>query len=155
MWGLIAGGVLYGPLLGGALSLVGDMAGAASCYLIARGAGQQWVAGVLSSRPRARRIVDLLARRRGGGTVVVLRVCPVAHFTLVSYAAGLTGVPPAGFFLGTAVGILPGAVLYPLVGDSLLEPTSPAFLVSMTIMVAFLVVTVIAGRRALREPGDR
>lgn len=151
IWGLLAGGVLFGPLLGGALSLVGDMGGAAACYLIARGAGREWVTGLLSSRPRVGRVVELLARRRGGGTVAVLRMAPAAHYTLVSYAAGLTGVSPAAFLLGTAVGILPGAALYPLLGDSMLEPTSPVFLGSIAIMIVFTVVTVAAGRRALRD----
>lgn len=151
MWGLLAGGVLFGPLLGGALSIGGDLAGAALCFFLARGAGQQWVASVLQRHDRARRVVDLLARRRGLGTVAVLRVCPVAHYTLVSYAAGLTGVPPSAFLVGTGIGILPGAVVYPLAGSAALRPTSPLFIGSVAVMVVFLVVTVLAARRVLKD----
>lgn len=151
MWGLLAGGVLFGPLLGGALSIAGDLSGAALCYFLARGAGQAWVAGALERHERARRVVELLARRRGLGTVAVLRVCPAAHYTLVSYAAGLMGVRPLAFLVGTAVGILPGAVVYPVAGAAALKPTSPMFLGAVAVMVAFLVVTLVAARRVMRR----
>ena len=147
MWGLLAGGILFGPLLGGALSLAGDLAGGALCYFLARGAGQAWVAGLLERNPRARRVVELFAARRGLGTVAVLRVCPVAHYTLVSYAAGLTGVRPIPFMVGTAVGILPGAVVYPIFGDAALTPGSPTFWIALGVMVLFLVLTLLAARR--------
>jgi len=150
MWGLLAGGLLFGPVLGGALSIASDLVGAALCYFLARGAGHQWVSQLLEPRPRARRIVELLARRRGLGTVAVLRICPVAHYTLVSYAAGLTGVRPVPFLLGTALGILPGAVVYPLAGDAVLRPASPMFIGSVAVMVVFLVLTLIAARRMFR-----
>jgi len=150
MWGLLAGGALFGPLLGGALSVAGDLTGAALCFFLARGAGQRWVSQILERRPRARKIVELLANRRGAGTVAVLRVCPVAHYTLVSYAAGLAGVKPLRFMLGTAVGILPGAVLYPVVGDAALRPTGWVFVGSVLVLVVFLVLTLVAARRMVR-----
>jgi len=151
MWGLLAGGVLFGPLLGGALSVAGDLLGAALCYFLARGAGQAWIAGMLERHERTRRVVELFARRRGLGTVAVLRVCPVAHYTLVSYAAGLTGVRPLAFLVGTAIGILPGAAVYPVAGSAALQPTSPLFLGSVAVMVAFLVVTLVAARRVMKR----
>jgi len=150
MWGLLAGGLLFGPLAGCLLSLGADLAGGTLCYLLARGAGREWVAGLLARRPRAARVVELLAERRGALTIAVLRVCPVAHYTLVSYAAGLSGVRPGGFLLGTAVGLLPGAIIYPIAGDAALRPGSPAFLISVAVMLVALVVTVVVARRMLR-----
>ena len=151
MWGLFIGGALFGPWIGGALSVVADMIGALTCYFIARGAGRDWVEGLLARRPKAKKIVGMLAERRGGLTIGVLRVCPVAHYTLVSYAAGMAGVRPIPFVIGNAIGILPGAVLYPIVGDSMLRPTSPTFIVSVAIMIVALIVTVIAARKILRD----
>ncbi len=151
MWGLLAGGALFGPLHGALLSLGADLCGAALCYALARGGGREWVGGLLARRPRANRIAELLARRRGALTVALLRVCPIAHFTLVSYAAGLTGVRPVAFLLGTALGILPGAVIYPIAGDAALRPGSPAFVISLALVVVALVVTLLLGRRLLRR----
>jgi uncharacterized membrane protein YdjX (TVP38/TMEM64 family) len=151
IWGLLAGGLLFGPLVGGALSLVADLTSAAICFFLARGAGQQWVAAILARYKRAGQVVDLLARRKGLGTMAVLRVCPLAHYTLTSYAAGLCGVRPFAFIAGTALGILPGAVVYPIAGDAVLRPTSPVFIGSIGVMVVFLVVTLLAARRSLRR----
>lgn len=149
MWGLIAGGVLFGPWVGGALSVLADTIAAVLCYGIARSTGRSWIAGMLERKPTAHRVVQLLAERRGAVTIALLRVCPIAHYTLVSYAAGLSGVPLRSFLIGGTVGILPGAILYPLVGDAALRPTSPVFIVSTILLVVFLIVTVIAGRKAL------
>jgi uncharacterized membrane protein YdjX (TVP38/TMEM64 family) len=150
MWGLLAAGILFGPVLGGALSVGADLLGGLLCYLIARSAGRAWLAGVLERKPRARRVVELLAERRGVLTLALLRICPVAHYTLVSYAAGLTGVRPAAFLAGTGVGLIPGAVLYPLLGNALLRPGSPMFLGLLGAVVVILAVTLWASRRLLR-----
>ncbi len=152
MWGLVAGGLLFGPLAGALLSLGADLAAAATAYALARTAARDWVAGLLRRRPKAERVARLLAERRGAATVAVLRVCPIAHYTLVSFAAGVAGVRPAPFLLGTAVGILPGAALYPLLGDSIARPTSPVFLGGLAVLAVALVVTLRLGRRLLREP---
>lgn len=152
MWGLVAGGLLFGPLAGALLSLGADLAAAATAFFLARSAGREWVARLLRRRPRAERLVRLLAERRGALTIFVLRICPVAHYTLVSFAAGLAGVPLRPFLLGTAVGLLPGAALYPVLGDSIDRPSGPVFLAGMVVLAVFLVVTLRIARRLLREP---
>ena len=148
-WGLVAGGVLFGPLTGCILSFVADMIGATLCYLIARGSGREWAVRAIEKHERAARIVDMLVRRRGGVTIGVLRVMPVAHYTLVSYAAGLSGVRMVPFLVGNAVGLVPGAVLYPLVGDAALTPTSPVFIVSVAVLVAAFLASAWWARRFL------
>jgi uncharacterized membrane protein YdjX (TVP38/TMEM64 family) len=153
-WGLLAGGVLFGPLVGGALSLVGDMAGALLCYALARTAARGWVEGLLARRPRAAQVVELLARRQGAVTVALMRVCPIAHYTLVSYAAGLAGVRPRSFALGNLVGLLPAAALYPLLGHAAWEPASPLFWGSLLVIAAFLAGTLVAARRVWRQQGQ-
>jgi len=92
--------------------------------------------------------------RRGVSTMALARVCPLFHYTLGSYVGGLAGVPPRPYLLGTFLGVVPGAVLYPLAGDAMLEPTSPLFLGSVAVIVLFLVVTLWLGRRGL-APGDK
>ena len=151
MWSLLAAGILFGPVVGGLLSVVADLSGGSLCFLLARGGGRQYVAGLLGRRRRAAQIVEMLAQRRGVMTLVVLRVCPLGHYTLVSYAAGLGGVRWPAFLLGTGIGLVPGAVLYPIAGDAALRPGSPVFWVSAAVVLVFLTVTVLAARRMLRD----
>jgi uncharacterized membrane protein YdjX (TVP38/TMEM64 family) len=150
-WGLLAGGMLFGALQATGLSLLGDLLGATVCYLLARGGGREVTRRLLERRPRAARVIALLAERRGLWTVAVLRVCPVAHYTLVSYGAGLVGVRPAPYLLGTAVGLIPAAILYPFVGHAALEPRSPVFIASLLVLVVGIAAALVATRRLLRD----
>ncbi|MBW2528197.1 MAG: TVP38/TMEM64 family protein [Deltaproteobacteria bacterium] len=147
MWGLLAGGLLFGPFLGAALSLLADMLSASLCFAAARGGGRQWAAERLQSRPRARALVELLAHRRGMVTVALLRVLPF-HYTAVSYASGVAGVSWPHFLLGTLAGALPGALLYNAVGDAARQPTSPVF-VGGVIVLGLLGVAGLLWTRAL------
>lgn len=150
-WGLLAGGVLFGPAWGAGLSIVGDMLGGGLSYALARGLARQWARGVIARRPGAERVVDLLARRQGGTTVALLRVCPVAHYTLSSYAAGMAGVKPVPYLLGTALGILPAALIYPLAGHAALSPGSPLFWIASGLVAVFFGITLVASRRLLKQ----
>ena len=152
MWGLFAGGVLFGPVTGAVLSVVSDTISAAICYNLARSTGRDFVAHLVARKPSTGGIVHVLAEKRGTWTVALLRVCPIAHYTLVSYAAGLAGTPARAFFLGSTIGILPGAVLYPLVGGAALRPTSPVFIVSTAVLLLFLVATILVAKRSFRPP---
>ena len=154
MWGLMAGGILFGPVLGGLLSIAADMLGASACYVLSRTGGREWLESLLVRRPRVARIVDLLAVRKGILTMTLLRATPIGHYTTVSYAAGLAGVRPAPYLVGTFLGILPGAALYPLLGDSMLTPTEPTFWITLAIIIAVLVLTFVIGRRMLDQKSD-
>jgi len=150
VWGLLAAGVLFGPVAGALLSFVADMIGAVLCYGLGRGGAKEWVEGILSRRPRAAKVADLLTKRRGVVTVAVLRVVPIAHYTAVSYAAGVAGIRFAPFVIGNAIGILPYALIYPFVGHSALDPRSPEFLVGVGVVLVSIVVTTIVARRVFR-----
>lgn len=151
MWGLLAGGLIFGPWRGALLSLVADMLSASFCFALARGGGRSWVAARLATRPRARAAVALLAERRGALTVALLRILP-AHFTAVSYAAGLAGVRFGRFFWGTLAGALPGAVLYNAVGDAARQPASPTFIAGAIVLAVLAVAGAVCARRLWRRP---
>ncbi len=84
-------GAIFGGFVGGTLSLLGNVLGAAIAA---------WVAGTFGQRWRERHDHSLLARlqerlaSRGAWVVFLLRVNPFTSSDLVSYAAGLAGVKP-------------------------------------------------------------
>jgi len=137
MWGLFLGGILFGPFWGCGLSFVGDLLGGLICYVIARGGGREWVQNRLLKMPRARRIAHLFMGAQPLLMISILRICPVAHYSLVSYLAGLLGVNWLSFIIGTALGILPAAILYPMLGSMILKPTSPFFGGSLGLFIFF------------------
>ncbi|MCK6590336.1 MAG: VTT domain-containing protein [Polyangiaceae bacterium] len=153
VWGLIASGVLFGPFVGFALSVVADLMSAVIGYSLARGTARVWVRTLLEKRPKARRLVMILAEKKGITTIAILRMMPIAHYTLCNYVAGVAGVRPGPFLVGTVIGLIPAAVLYAFLGDSLLRPGSGKFLVMVSLIAISVVLSLIVGRRMLTEPG--
>jgi uncharacterized membrane protein YdjX (TVP38/TMEM64 family) len=98
------GGAIFGGFVGGTLSLIGNVAGASLAT---------WLAATIGSRaigagdwPRLHRIAARV-RERGILVVLLLRINPLTSSDLVSYAAGLAGVPVWRVAVGTALGMAP------------------------------------------------
>ena len=97
-------GALFGGGLGGTLSLAGNVLGAMLACLVARLFGERLTARLdASALSTYRRRVAA----RGGWIVFLLRVNPLTSTDLVSYAAGLAGVPIWKVAVGTLAGMAP------------------------------------------------
>ena len=98
------GGAIFGGWWGGTLSLAGNVLGASLATWLASMFG----ARVLSARdwPRLAEYGERV-RRRGIIVVLLLRINPLTSSDLVSYAAGLAGVPVWRVAVGTAIGMAP------------------------------------------------
>jgi uncharacterized membrane protein YdjX (TVP38/TMEM64 family) len=146
MWGLLAAGAIFGPWLGIVVSLVPDTLSACLCHAMARGGGHRWAAARLERHARAKAVLRLLADRRGGMTVFLLRVLPI-HYTAVSYAAGLAGVGWPEFIAGTLLGALPGTLLYNLMGGAARHSSLPLLVASGLAVIVVTVAGALGARR--------
>jgi uncharacterized membrane protein YdjX (TVP38/TMEM64 family) len=109
----IAGGLLFGTWLGGALTVFAATAGATIVFLVARsalGSALAAKAGPTLDRLRAGFNADSF------NYLLVLRLVPAFPFWLVNVAAALLGMRLGPYVLGTAVGIIPGTFVYCSVG---------------------------------------
>jgi uncharacterized membrane protein YdjX (TVP38/TMEM64 family) len=112
----IAGGLLFGWLLGGVASLIAATLGASIVFLIARSA----LSDVLAAWAG-----PWLARFRQGfhedafSYLLFLRLVPIFPFWLVNLAPGLLGVSFATYALTTLLGIIPGTFAFSLAGNGL------------------------------------
>ncbi len=97
-------GAIFGGGLGGTLSLIGNVAGATLACVLARvfgeGITRRLEAGALGAYRR--RVAD-----HGAWIVFLLRVNPFTSSDLVSYAAGVAGVPVWKVTVGTLAGMAP------------------------------------------------
>lgn len=98
------GGALFGGFLGGTLSLIGNVLGASLAT---------WIGATFGARalqdgdwPRLQGYAQRI-RHRGLLLVALLRVNPLTSSDLVSYAAGVAGVPIWRVAAGTAIGMAP------------------------------------------------
>jgi uncharacterized membrane protein YdjX (TVP38/TMEM64 family) len=98
-------GAVFGGLLGGTLSLIGNVFGAAICCVLGGAVGEHALAKRLDAG-RLGRYRELL-RQRGLWVVLLLRLNPFTSSDLVSYAAGMAGVPAWKVAAGTLVGMAP------------------------------------------------
>jgi uncharacterized membrane protein YdjX (TVP38/TMEM64 family) len=93
------GGAVFGGFLGGTLSLIGNVIGAGICCALGRLLGVR-VLGPPGSSPQLDHLRTRLADR-GLWLVMLLRANPFTSSDLVSYAAGVAGIPPWKVAVGT------------------------------------------------------
>ena len=151
---ITAGGLLFSPLWAGAISLAADLLAGTAFYLAARSLARPYVEALLARSARMQRALKLVSENHGTLAVALLRICPLAHYTAFSYACGLWGVRLQSYLLGTALGVLPGAILYPFFGAAVMNPGSPVFWMAVVGLVVFLVGTLWMGRRLFGTPPD-
>ncbi len=144
------GGAVFGTALGTALAVVGATLGAAASFLLGRRLGRKHV-----ERMTGRRLaqVDAWLERRGFLAVLYLRLIPAVPFNLLNYAAGVSAVRRRDYLLATAIGIVPGTFAYAALGGSIHDPTSPAFLGAVGLIVVLAVAGPLLSR--LLKPAGR
>jgi uncharacterized membrane protein YdjX (TVP38/TMEM64 family) len=98
------GGAIFGGFLGGSLSLAGNVIGAGLACLIARFWGEPLTRSLDSARFRS---IRTAVADRALWLILLLRLNPLTSSDLVSYAAGLVGVPVWKVAVGTLVGMAP------------------------------------------------
>lgn len=113
----IANGMVYGPVLGTAITWTGAMLGALIAFCLARMLGRPFVERMVSRNDWQR--LDEWAAQDGWQVILVSRFIPVIAFNLINYAAGLTRVTWWQFIWTTGVGILPLTTLMVVMGDNI------------------------------------
>lgn len=112
----VAGGFLFGPVLGSALVAGAATLGACLLFLSVRFALSDVVRRRLGGRAQA---LAAGFERDAFGYLLVLRLAPVFPFWLVNVAPALFRVPLRTFALATLLGILPGVAAYCWLGAGL------------------------------------
>ena len=105
---IAATGIVFGPWLGMLYSLIGATLSAVFVYAIGRRLGRDTV-----RRFAGRRINDLSRRiaRRGLTAMIVVRMLPLAPFSIINLVAGASHLAFRDFVLGTVLGIAPGTIV--------------------------------------------
>jgi uncharacterized membrane protein YdjX (TVP38/TMEM64 family) len=109
----LAGGALFGPVLGTFYNLTGATLGALLAFLVARYLASDWVAQRAGGRLK-QLITGVEAE--GWRFVAFTRLVPLFPFNLLNYALGLTRIRLWHYLLATYVCMLPGAFAYTYLG---------------------------------------
>ena len=119
----LAGGAIFGTVLGSLVNWSGATLGALGAYALARRVGGDAVRQLLGRHAAA---LDTLTARAGFPTLLRLRLIPVVPFNGLNFAAGLAPVPLRPYTLATALGIIPGTIVYTYFADSLIAGATGA-----------------------------
>ena len=115
------------------------MASALATYGIGRWLGPNGLRQFFGPR------VNFLTRsfaRRGIPAVTMVRVVPVAPFSLINLAAGAFRIPLLDYSIGTALGLAPGLGLMTLLGDNLIDLVRAPTLSGIAIVAGVLVAAI-------------
>ncbi len=109
-------GFAYGPLWGTLLVSPVSVAAATLAFALGRTVARRWIARRIAENPRFAAIDEAIGES-GLGIVLLLRLSPLLPFNLLNYGLGLTRVSLRDYVVGSALGMLPGTVLYVYLGS--------------------------------------
>ena len=104
---IAATGAVFGPVLGAAYALGGGLLSALVTYLIGRRLGRDTVRRIAGARLNA---ISRKLAERGLLAMVLVRIVPVAPYSIVNVVAGASHIGLRDFLLGTLIGLLPGVL---------------------------------------------
>ena len=134
-----------GPLLGFSSAAIGVLTSASVVYAIGRAFGLEPMKSLLG--PRLSRIQQNIAGN-GVMAVALVRMIPVAPFSLVNIAAGAMGIRFVDFFIGTFLGMAPGLLAMSAFGaqiaDLLVRPTWSSVAILLLCVSAWVLFSIAA-----------
>lgn len=150
----LAGGFLFGSVLGTVYVNLGATSGATVAFLSARYLLRDWVESKFGSR--------LAPIQEGFASnafsyLMTLRLIPLFPFFVVNMVSGLTRVSLATYVTATAIGIIPGSFVFAYAGrqlgtiNSLKEIASPNVLMAFTLLGLLALVPIVYQKLTARK----
>ncbi len=124
----IAAGLAFGVWWGSVWSLIGADTGAVIAFGAGRFLGRSFVERTMGAR--LQRMLDRL-ERNGFYITLYLRLVPVIPYNAFNLLAGASPIRFSDYFWASLIGMIPGTVLFALLGDALWQPASPRFFIAL------------------------
>jgi len=128
----IAGGLAFGALWGAVWSLIGAELGALIAFGAGRFLGRGFVERIVGTRFHHLR--ERLARA-GFYIILYLRLVPLIPYNALNLLAGASPITFQDYFWASAIGLIPGTVLFAILGDALWHPATPRFFLAVGLIL--------------------
>jgi uncharacterized membrane protein YdjX (TVP38/TMEM64 family) len=163
----LVAGFLWGTAVACVVASLGATLGGAAAFLLSRFLLRGWIEYRLAGHP-AMIAIDRAIGSQGFRIVLLVRLCSLLPYDLMSYALGLTRVSFGRYLLGTWLGRLPEIVLWAYIGSTA-KTLAEAFAgkthaglggrillgLGIAAMIAATLLVARIARKALRELGLR
>ena len=137
----LTGGLVFGTVLGALYVNVGASSGAIAVFIFARYLlGDKLQEKYGDKLDKFNKEVEI----NGFSYLLTLRFIPLFPFWMINLFAGLTKIPLRTYAWTTAVGILPGSLVYTFTGNQLNTVHSIKDVFSLNILLAFLLLALFA-----------
>jgi uncharacterized membrane protein YdjX (TVP38/TMEM64 family) len=136
-----ANGMVFGRFWGVLISWIGALMGALTSFYIARLFGNIALRKIVHNQKTVE-FIRHAGEKRGFYVILLSRLLPFISFDIISYMAGLSGIRPWAFILGTGLGMLPATIIYTFIGHEIpaMEENFPMLLTYTTVFIFILVV---------------
>lgn len=135
----LGGGIVFGPVKGFLLSMIGFWISGTIAFYISRFLGKDFVESIIGKKLMK---LDNNMEKNGFKILFLLRLPPVLPYDPLSYACGLTKIKYIDFIIASLIGVVPETICYSIIGREAHNPLSPKFLVPIT----FLIVAVVGSK---------
>ena len=143
-----ANGLAFGIPLGFLISWTGGMAAAIVMFWLARLLGAGFVERVTKQNHLLHQ-ANRYSGKNGFFLIFIARLIPIVSFDFISFLAGLSQISFRSFFVATALGQIPGTILYTIVGHDVanLDEYQTRFLWTSIIIVLIIITGKVAASR--------
>src|SRR5437868_3965585 len=111
----VSAGLIYGVFGGTLVALTGAVIGASLAFLVARYLLRENIEEITEKNPRFAAIDEAIGKN-GWKIVGLLRLSPLIPFNLSNYFYGITSISFGAYLLVSAIGMIPGTLLYAYLG---------------------------------------
>lgn len=137
----MAGGLLFGFFPALVCVNIGATSGAIGAFFVSRHILGSWVQ--MRYKEKLMRFNDELDEH-GYNYLLVLRLIPIFPFFLINLAAGLTKIPFRTFLWTTALGIIPGSIIYVMAGQQLGQVARASDVLSLKFLMVLVLLALFA-----------
>lgn len=156
----LAGGAVFGFGWGAVYNSIAANLGANAAFAIARSLGRDGVRRLAGDDSKTVARLDAVVARHGFRGLLTLRLVPLVPFNALNFGAGLLSMKWSTYAAATAIGILPGTIVYTFFADALLQGSRDAsrdalvrLLAAAAMLVALSVLPALLKRLKVRLPG--
>lgn len=132
----IAGGMMFGPVKGFILTMIGFFITGTIAFYISRLLGRDFVEGIIGKRMLK---LDENLEQNGFKILFLLRLPPILPYDPLSYACGFTKVSYKSFIIASLLGVMPETICYSILGKNFDKPFSPEFIIPVVLLIGGLI----------------
>lgn len=144
----IASGMLFGPIKGFMLNMVGFFTSGTLAFILSRFLGQEFVDKLLRGKALS---LNQNMEKKGFKVLFLLRLPPVLPYDPLSYACGLTKIRYKDFIIASLLGVVPETLCYSYMGKNILDPFSVKFIIPLSIVIIATILSGFAFNHASEE----